>query len=91
MLILVQIDISQADLAVFEQYEISVLALLPRHGGRLIQRLRSVDAQSETHLLSFPDNAAFDAFRSDPMRAALQALWVECRASSSLTEVIQIQ
>jgi len=87
MLILVQLDISEAEIALFEDYETQVLALLGKHGGELLERLRSTNEKCEVHLLYFPDADALDAFRADPARAALQELWLKCGASSSLTEV----
>jgi hypothetical protein len=82
LLRLVTIDLSQADLDVFERYEASVLALLPKHRGRLELRVRALDGQTETHLLYFPDEQAFDAFRSDPARLMLADEWKRCGALS---------
>lgn len=90
MLLLVQIDLSHADVARFEAYEAAVLALLPGHGGRLEARLRSTDGRSEFHVVAFPDAAAAAAFRTDPRRAALQGLWAESGATSVVTEVARI-
>ena len=87
MLILVQIDISDADIPLFEQYETGALALVRGHGGTLIERLRSADGHSEIHLLEFPDADALDAFRKNPARAELHDLWIKSGASSSLIEV----
>lgn len=87
MLILVQIDISETEIALFEDYETQALALLGKHGGELLERLRSTNEKSEVHLLYFPDTDALGAFRADPARAALQEPWLKCGASSSLTEV----
>lgn len=87
MLILVQIDISQANMSLFEDYETQVLSLLGNHGGVLVERLRSMDGKSEVHLLDFPDNRSFDAFRADPARAALQDLWSSCGALTTVTDV----
>ena len=89
MFILVQIDISKADLALLDAYEAQVLPLLAPHGAQLIERLRTVDGNSETHLLHFPDADALDAFRADPARMALQHMWLRCGASSTLTEVVR--
>lgn len=87
MLILVQIDISKADLALFDAYEAQALGLLRQHSGQLVERVRSTDGTSEVHLLDFPHADAFNAFRADPMRTALQELWSRCGASSKVTEV----
>jgi len=90
MLILVQIDLSTAELGLFEQYERSVLALLGRYGGAIIDRVRSTDGSSEIHLLQFPHVSALDAFKADPARAELQELWARCGASATSKEVVRI-
>jgi hypothetical protein len=90
LLRLVTIDLSQADLDVFERYEASVLALLPKHRGRLELRVRGLDGQTETHLLYFPDEQAFDAFRSDPARLVLADEWKRCGARSTVQLVERI-
>lgn len=90
MLVLVQLDLSNADITLFEDYETRVLALLENHGGKVLERLRAIDEMSEVHLIRFPHVEAFDAFRADPARAAHQDLWLKCGASSSLTEVRQL-
>lgn len=89
MLILVQIDLSQANLTLFDEYEAQVLLLLESHRAKLVERLRSIDGQSEFHLLEFSDIAAFDDFRADPVRISLQDLWQSCGATSVLTEVFR--
>lgn len=87
MLILVQLDISGADMTLFEEYESQTLGLLAGHGAQLIERLRSTDGHREVQLLYFPDKNALDAFRADPGRAQLQDLWLRCGATANLTEV----
>jgi len=89
MLLLVQIDLSDADVALFDQYEAAVLALLPDHAAELIERVRSTDGRTETHLLEFSDAGALASFRADPRRVKLQDLWVRCGASSVSTEVVR--
>lgn len=90
MLLLVTIDLSHADLAAFERYEAEALDLLPRYGGRLDMRVRAVDGQSETHLLFFPDEPAFEAFRTAPERLALAPEWEACGAHSVVHPVERI-
>ena len=90
MLKLVTIDLVNADLEAFENYEAEVLAVVPEHGGRLEFRVRAVDASSETHLLYFPDEAAYERFRADPRRMAAQDLWRRSGARSSAVEVEQL-
>lgn len=87
MLILVQIDLSSANIRLFDDYETRVLALLEKHHGKLLERLRSTNGQCEFHLLHFPSADALNAFRADPAREALQELWGQSGASSQLNEV----
>jgi uncharacterized protein (DUF1330 family) len=57
-------------------YEDAVLQLLPAHGGRVLQRARTngtEDGPLEIHVLTFPSEAALDAYMNDPRRAALSA------------------
>ena len=90
MLLMVRIDLSDADVALFDAYEARVLPLLERHGARLETRVRAIDGTGEFHLLHFPDADAFAAYRADPERTAAQPLWVQCRARSELVEVARI-
>jgi hypothetical protein len=87
LLRLVTIDLSQANLDVFERNEASILAL---HRGRLELRVRALDGRTETHLLYFPDEQAFNAFRSDPARLALAGEWKRCGALSTVQPVERI-
>ena len=90
MLLLVRIDLANADVALFEDYERQVLALLGAHGARVEERLRAADNASETHLLYFSDEAAYESFREDPVRAASQTRWAECRATAQVERVERI-
>lgn len=89
MLVLVQIDLTSADLHLFDEYEARVLPQLKHYGARLIERLRSVDQQNEMHFLEFPDAEALERFRADPIRASLQDKWRETGAVATLTEVVR--
>jgi uncharacterized protein (DUF1330 family) len=50
-------------------YEDQVLALLPDHGARVLDR----GAPTEVQRLEFPSAAAIDAYMKDPRRTALAA------------------
>jgi uncharacterized protein (DUF1330 family) len=50
-------------------YEDRVLALLPDHGARVLDR----GSPTEVQLLEFPSSAAVDAYMQDPRRTALAA------------------
>lgn len=90
MRVLVQIDLSEAHIALFDRYEEQVLALLPSHGATLEARVRSMDGRSELHLLHFPSAEAREEFRNDPTRLAVQELWKRCGARSTSEEVTRI-
>lgn len=59
--------------AEFEDFERRAMPALRRHGGSLEQRLRGAGgaAPDEIHVVSFPDEAAFAAYRADPEYVAL--------------------
>ena len=90
MRLLVQIDLTDADIARFEAYETAVLALLPDHGGMLELRVRGTDRPIETHVLSFPSDQAFDDFVHDPRRIALAQDWVDCGARADRWGVVEV-
>lgn len=59
------------------EFEDRVLALIPNHGGRVLQRVRSLehgDAAFETQIVSFPDERSMQAYLEDPARLELSAL-----------------
>ncbi len=71
-------------------YEDRVLAFLPDHGGRVLQRVGpvgGVDEPAEVHLLQFPDEAALDAFLADERRTSLDA---ERDAALERSEVLRV-
>ncbi len=55
-------------------YEDAVLALMPDHDARVIQRVRTqgepLDEPYEVHVLEFPNDEALDAYLADPRRIA---------------------
>lgn len=62
--------------AAFEDFERKAARIMARHGGRIDCAVRPApgageDAPFEVHIVSFPDEAAYAAFRSDPDRLAL--------------------
>ena len=68
----------------FNDYEAKVLPLLADHGGVLQRRLRTEDGTVEIHLVWFPSEAAFAAFRDDPRRAANAPLMTQSGAAAEL-------
>ena len=88
---LVVIDLGAADTPRFERYERQVLPLLGRYGARLELAVRSLDGASETHVLHFPDAAAFERFLSDPDRAALREEWALAGAKATIADVERVE
>ena len=75
---------------VLTAYEDQVLAFVPDHGGRVIQRARSSGAGGyplEVHLLEFPSPQALDAYVADGRR---QALAGDRDRAIAKTEVIEV-
>ncbi|ROZ98509.1 DUF1330 domain-containing protein [Gordonia sp. OPL2] len=72
-------------------YEDDVLRLLGEHRGRVVSRARSVDADGsqplETQLISFDDDAGFDAYMGDPRRTAMTDRRDACVARTQLWRV----
>ena len=63
-------DVPPAAVAAFQAYEAQVLPLLRRHGGRLERRLRSDEATSEVHVVSFASRDGYASYLADPERQA---------------------
>ena len=62
--------------AEFEQFETAAESIMRRHGGRLERRIgfagkTSAEHPHEVHIVTFPDQQAFERYRAD---AGLQAL-----------------
>lgn len=58
-----------------ERYEDEVLALLADHGGRVILRLRAIEARlTEVQVLEFTAEEGLASFQADPRRTALSDL-----------------
>jgi uncharacterized protein (DUF1330 family) len=87
MRFLVTIDLSKADIAAFDHYEAQVVPLLARYGAEMEVRVRSLNRQSEVHLLYFPDDTAHRAFLADPTRQALRPMMEGSGAISTVVEV----
>ncbi len=72
-------------------YETRVLALVPKHGGEVVSRVRRVgdgDGPLEVQVIHLPDDSAVDAYLKDPERLALAD---EHRRSVARTELIRVE
>ena len=67
-------DIPSGGEAGFQAYESAVLPLLPRHGGRLERRLRTGDALTEVHIVSFASQQGFESYLADEERQSYKGL-----------------
>ncbi|MEV6293082.1 hypothetical protein ACWET9_34995 [Streptomyces sp. NPDC004059] len=75
----------------FDAYESAVLPLLAEHGGRLERRLRTLDDRVEAHLVSFPGDEDFAAYRADPRRSSAVPLLESSGAAIELLAVRDVQ
>ncbi|MBQ1049876.1 GNAT family N-acetyltransferase [Micromonospora sp. C51] len=73
-----------------QRYEDTVLALLPRHGGRLERRLRTGDGRTEVHVIRFDTRAGYEAFLADPERTALRATLGDAAPHTRVLEVHEV-
>lgn len=69
---------SQSDVETFRAFETKALSIVNTHGGKLVsafvpQNAQNPDKPDEIHLIEFPDQAAFDAYRNDPKTMALSS------------------
>lgn len=87
MRLLIDIDLSSADVTMFDSYETVVLERLSTYGARIEMRVRSVDRQREVHLLFFPDADSLVQFRNDAVRQSVIDRWEKCGATSTSVEV----
>lgn len=58
-------------------YEDEVLTLLERHGGELLQRLRTDGANGaplEIHVIRFSSDEAYESYLNDERRVSLQPI-----------------
>jgi hypothetical protein len=84
-------DIPPEGVAVFQEYEHRVLALLGRHQGRLERRLRTADELVEVHVVSFADDAGYQAYLVDPERLAHRQLLVGHEPTQRILEAFDVE
>jgi len=84
MLLVMIASVPGAGVEKFAAYEMAVLQILGRHGGKLERRLRHVTADGggwkELHVVRFETAEGFVAYRADPARAEHAALLEGCGA-----------
>ncbi len=71
MILIIRISLPEEGFKAYEIYEAQALALVAAHGGEPLHILRHLDGSGETHVISFPDVAAYRAYRTDAGHGAL--------------------
>ena len=72
------------------RYEDTVLALIPKHGGRVVSRVRRIGEGSgplEVQVITMPSDEAVQAYLDDPERVALADVHREAVARTELLNV----
>ncbi|MFC0681225.1 hypothetical protein ACFFGH_25630 [Lysobacter korlensis] len=75
------------------EYEDAVLAMLPRHGGRVLGRMRTetvADAPLEIQIIEIRDFQSLQNYLRDPGRQALSWLRDTAIARSEMLEVTRV-
>lgn len=74
-------------------YEDAVLALIPAHGGRVVERVRRTDdgdGPFEVQVIEFPDEEAVAAYMVDPARVARAADHARAIARTQVIRVTRV-
>ena len=74
LVLVVSLWVKEENISAYEKFERRAEALMNNHGGRIerVVRLeRSADEPFEIHIVTFPDEQAFAAYRTDPETIAL--------------------
>ncbi|QYK54285.1 MAG: hypothetical protein KF824_05155 [Fimbriimonadaceae bacterium] len=90
MKLLVHITIPEDGISAYREYESIVLALLVEHGGTLLGHYRNETGTEEFHIVEFSTESDFDNFGQDPRRIAAKSLWDESGATSTITEIFDV-
>jgi len=75
-------------------YEDAVLALIPKHGGQVVQRVRSEEpgeAAFEVHVITLPSEAALQSYLEDPARLALTDQRESAIDRTTITRVLIVE
>jgi uncharacterized protein (DUF1330 family) len=88
---MIEIDLSRADIEIFDRYEERSLRILEEHGGVVLARVRDVDELREWHLVRLPSHAAWEAFRADPGRSALAWMLERSKVAVQRHEVWRVE
>jgi uncharacterized protein (DUF1330 family) len=75
----------------FEAFDEKAALVMAKHGGRIVSRHRpepAPDAPFEIHVVTFPDEEAFAAYRSDPETEELAAEREQVVARTEIVRMI---
>jgi hypothetical protein len=72
LLLIAIVEMAPGNVAIGQEYEDTVLALLDRHGGSLERRMRSMDSATEVQIIHFRSRPGYDSFLVDPDRLELR-------------------
>jgi hypothetical protein len=88
LLLVAVVEMADGQAGAGQRYEDAVLALLGRHGGTVVRRLRETGpAGTEVHVIRFRERAGLDAYLVDPDRLALRAAAGEAAPTTRVLEV----
>lgn len=84
--VLVRLEVK--DFAILAKFELQAAQIMASYGGQIVAAFeteRNADnSGKEVHLLTFPDTAAFDAYRQDAALLALSSLRKQAIADTSV-------
>ncbi|MBY0503221.1 MAG: DUF1330 domain-containing protein [Bryobacteraceae bacterium] len=90
LIVIAQLHVRAGKRRQFDEFERQALAIVARHGGELLHALQPIlvvpadGLPDEVHILSFPSEAAFAAYRADPELLALASLRAEAIAATQI-------
>ena len=84
---LIEIDLRNADVGAFDEYEVAALRVFEEHGGAVLARVRDEESLREWHLLDLADAGVWDAFQNDPRRLELGWLLARARVTATRHQV----
>lgn len=86
--LLAMFELDPEGIALFEEYERLVLPFLAEYGGRLERRMRNPENTMEFHIVWFPSDEAFRAYRDDTRRLSHQPLFEQSKTVASVYPVV---
>ncbi len=91
--VLVQLTVK--DFAALAKFEQRAAQLMANYGGQIVAAFETIHNDDgtgeEVHLLTFPDEAAFDAYRQEPALRALAALREQALAHTEVSVSIGVK